>query len=586
MMSLIGVDLTIPTDTDMNRNPAPRSRTQTAGAAKRDPEPAVCDAPPFRRSSMISSRTKSAKGGFAESKPMTTVSYSLGDQARKEQDMAAFHAQDHIASVKSLADKDYVFVRRSGGKFCFAVIKSVRSDPNEGIVMELYVNEAGATKIIPMSGWERFIRPIRPHVVCHPSSCVREGKHGSRRHTDVIDRDPDCQEGKNQRSRGGRSGNRRASCPEVQDVDEKPEQQRKQLEPELQPIKNESHSRRSRSDRRSSCPESMQNEDKLRDIDSNDKDNSPKIRYPSITRSLISSKLRASSAGNMRSQDDVNEIVPRLHADGPQTSQDYDNVKNLWLRRNSSPPSEIEMFDDVNMTSRRYSENDSVVPRSRHRPTPECEEKASKSSPADYLDRHLPIHVEKDMHPNETEDEYNKRQLSENTTDTATSSFRSSIATNYGSMIHKSSLRSSQFAIDEEANDNGANNINCNSYDDDESRHVKWDITSQSFVVDSTSINSLDKDCHLHSSMPAIYNPRPLMRRCSAEHESDGHSALSKQRHLRRSTAADVGGESQEGVSNKIHHSRRATVIGGLLESQKFNESQLLSAFAAIQTKK
>lgn len=189
-MSLIGVDLTIPTDTDMNRNPCPQS---------------VCrsfDPPPFQKKP----KKKSAFKEFKQS----TVSYSLGEEARID-DMGIFSPQEHEAAVGRLANNDYAFVRRSGGKFCFAMIKSVRSDAEEGVIMDLYVNEAGATKSIPVSEWGHYIRPVKPFVVCNPLSVVHDlggRKRGISGHID-------CDQDMHRRGFSGRSGNRRASCPDA-----------------------------------------------------------------------------------------------------------------------------------------------------------------------------------------------------------------------------------------------------------------------------------------------------------------------------------------------------------------------------------
>ena len=158
MMTLIGIDLAVPKDTDLNRKPK-----QQVASTKSDP-PRVKH--PRRRRSCMASMTNrvSPRSLHAESKN-ETVLYSLGGEANIE-DMAPYVPEEHVLAVGRLLPNDFAFVRRSGGKFCIAMVKSVQPDPEEGIVMDLYVNEAGATKSIPMSEWDSYIRPVKPYVTC------------------------------------------------------------------------------------------------------------------------------------------------------------------------------------------------------------------------------------------------------------------------------------------------------------------------------------------------------------------------------------------------------------------------------------
>ncbi|KAL3790847.1 hypothetical protein HJC23_004477 [Cyclotella cryptica] len=76
---------------------------------------------------------------------------------------------EHLLAIGSLSENDYAFIRRSGGKFCFDMIRSIQPRP-DSIYMEFLVNESGGIKSIPMSEWENYIRPIRPYVTWRQTS--------------------------------------------------------------------------------------------------------------------------------------------------------------------------------------------------------------------------------------------------------------------------------------------------------------------------------------------------------------------------------------------------------------------------------
>jgi hypothetical protein len=573
-MSLIGVDLTIPTDTDMNRNPRPRAVRQTS-SKKLDPEPqSGCRSfhpPPFQKKSK-------KKSAFAEYK-QSTVSYSLGEEAGIE-DMAIFSPQEHVAAVGCLANNDYAFVRRSGGKFCFAMIKSVRSDAEEGIIMDLYVNEAGATKSIPVSEWGHYIRPVKQYVVCNPLSVVIDlggskmggSKRDSSGHTD---RDQDIKECNDHRlGCSGRSGNRRASCPDAE----------AQKDPssiaDCQKEMNTNHRRTSTNNRRFSCPEAANNT----------------IGDYSKSRHVKKGSQEYNNVANLRTtQHNRTElladesVIPRKRS--PNVGMNSSEIK--------SRPREIKhtknLAEDDNGIQDQYRRNRSDLQEN------EGKHNFRKSvfttaGPADFLDRHFkPIGID-DQFSHILIDEHLHddpiRQYSENTGTTAESSFRSSIATNYGSFVHKSSMMSNQSAIDEVHDESAANN---DSFEDDVSRHVKWDVASKSQIEQSCT-HVLGQTCDPDDTpatpnflqttpvIPDTNNTKPTLRKVQTEHESDKTSFLAKQ-HRRRSTANGNNRKESKEKLTKKHHSRRATVGAGLSESQKFNESQLLSAFAAIQTK-
>jgi hypothetical protein len=425
--------------------------------------------------------------------------------------------------------------------------------------MDLYVNEAGATKSIPMSEWENYIRMIKQYVLCDPTSFVKEtsgggeGMGGGRRQTDPgLDLDESLNE---RRGRSKKSGNRRSSCPEVAQEGDY-QQAGKEYQEGKQSNRHRSRSRRATSNRRSSCPEAAQ-----------DDAGNQQSNYPNISQDFISNKVRASMT----------------------TSHEYDSVKNLWKEQNSSKE---DPHKDSSVVPKRRSSAE--VDSSGHGRNVRMSE--------DYLDRHY-----KPIRAVESEDEPPIRQWSENTGETG----RSTIFTNHGSIDHKAFIRSKSAAAIDEVNDRPAVAVNDSYEEDDESRHVKWNMAPKSPPRTQTphmlgQKNASETD--LHQSMPIITSEtgfkrptlrkaptqstpiitsdtgfkRPSLRRSQTEHEGDRRSTFAKQKHMRRSTANDITKETKE--SKKERHSRRASYDTGLTESQRFNESQLLNAFAAIKT--
>lgn len=197
------------------------------------------------------------------------------------------------------------------------------------------------------------------------------------------------------------------------------------------------------------------------------------------------------------------------------------------------------------------------------------------TAPADFLDRHFkPIGIDDQYSHIAIDDHLHGdpiRQYSENTRTTAGSTFKSSIATDYGSFVHKTSMRSNPSALDEVHVESAANN---DSVEEDLSRHVQWDESCTNVaapnVLKTTPV------------IPDTNNTKPTLRKVKTEHGSDKISYIPKQ-HRRRSTANDTIRKESKEKPTKKHQSRRASVGAGLPESQQFNESQLLSAFAAIQ---
>jgi hypothetical protein len=180
------------------------------------------------------------------------------------------------------------------------------------------------------------------------------------------------------------------------------------------------------------------------------------------------------------------------------------------------------------------------------------------AAPADYPERHFkPIDIDdQNFAIDEHVHDDPIRQCSENTGTTARSSLRSSIATNHWSSFRQSISNDN---VSEEGPDEAS--VNNDASEDHVSSYF---------------------ECHI---MPIdTSNSKSMLRKAQTEHESEKRSFLSKQKHVRRSTSNDICKDSKEKETKK-RHSRRSTVGAGLTESQKFDESQLLSAFAAIQMK-
>ena len=751
-MSFIGVDLAIPTDTDMNRNPHPRSFRQTTTEGKADPPPEM----PIKRN-VHKSKNKKDRSAVSPNEAFTEykqdpVFYALGEEAEID-DMAAFVPLEHESAVGRLGENDYVFVRRSGGRFCFALIKSIEPDDENGLSMHLYVNEVGATKSIPKPEWINYIRPAKQYVLCNPSSYVQ----------DLSKDTQDVQAEESQQKQRSRSrGNRRASCPEAaQDANYIHQHTNKPIESEKEERENR-HRGRSRGNRRSSCPEAVQEVGRVaepvakeREIirsqsRANRRSSCPEgtqdvDHIQNFTNEAVESEVnergklhRSRSRGNRRSscpeaaqkeyvQPKVIERqnlqrrtsrVGRVKSDEPKkNSKEYDMVKNLWMRQSTSRlETQAPKYAGTTLLSNKSNsnaadeyENDSVVPNTRPIPVVATEPDSSKdrNSPHnDYLYKHFKqINVGDYYAPKTTDDisgkdtpnerqfsentkdtaysslrtnpttghmsghdgpnerqfsentrdtafsslqsnltaghmnckdapndrqfsentrdtafsslqtnlttgqasgmnEPNKRQFSENTKSTEYSSFKSSTAANPANLTHKSSAKSNKQIINEAIAFATSMQTNAVDEEEEESRHVKWDIAS------SQGQSAEDEFPMPDNTVPQF---RPLLHRVKTEHESDRRSELAKQKYLRRSTASDIGNEviidrrsefakqkhlrrstasdigndsnPSKGHGSRRGHSRRVTV-GGLSESQQFDQSKLLSAFASIQPKK
>ena len=119
-----------------------------------------------------------------------TTCYSLGDEARAE-DMAAFNSlEENLMAVACLRENDYAFVRRSGGKYTYAMVQSRQH--GRGALIELKVTDEGATKSIPMNQWGNYIRPLKSAQCLHPflQSSSPTNRRSSLRSNSQSNRDP------------------------------------------------------------------------------------------------------------------------------------------------------------------------------------------------------------------------------------------------------------------------------------------------------------------------------------------------------------------------------------------------------------
>ena len=525
MMKLVGIDLAVPKDTELNRKPK-----QQVANTKSDPPPAFSGQPvkhPRRRGSGIGAsvtRNELSTGSLLAENKDEIISYSLGGEANIE-DMAPYVPEEHVLSVGRLLPNDFAFIRRSGGKFCIAMVKSVQPDPEEGIVMDLFVNEAGATKSIPMSEWDSYIRPVKPYVIC--VSRVRGL-------------------GKNNRSNSLQdNGNRRASCPESELND-------CQIDEPVQHVKGNKSGCKQASDEHNEVHSgsSANPTRSLRDSKStvnnspNEDEAAPKIKDPSTRPSSTPPNLCArvnevncpeDKRGSLDPGADINinadhATVNNLKEPERQSSNNTCDTMNSSLKLNEAP----------NHKRATYISNSALTSTNVHHAT---------------VDNH----------------KESERQSSNNTCDTINSRLKSNGARNRGTTL-KSSLRSTSTlktsyslideaipAIKEHANDNG-----------DLSRHVQWDISFQSQNENQSSSSDISKTADSEATSDAsddedtdssdsfhhqpISSRRPfIMRRSETEHEADGRSYLYKQEVEKSHKRATCIGNSAL-TSTNVHH--------------------------------
>jgi len=237
--------------------------------------------PPFQRKGSKHSRPSV----FAE---MKEVFYSLGDEGSDDDMILHEDPIEHVMAIGRLLENEYVFIRRSGGKFCFAMIKSVYPKP-DGVMMELYVSEAGNKKTIPMSEWGRFIRPKKAHVSYSPPPVVETLTKGKSVRSTLHE--TSAYKGKDE---SYRPRNRRASLPVMQDLDGQPNTQASNP---VRPM-NENKTLKALN-RRASCPETVRYEDYER----------VKCDKKGRRNSVIETKLDYSGRSGSSSKSDVNQYA-------------------------------------------------------------------------------------------------------------------------------------------------------------------------------------------------------------------------------------------------------------------------------------
>ena len=96
-------------------------------------------------------------------------SYALGNVGKPE-DMAA--ADDNLFSVACLKPNDICFVRRTDGTFTFAKVLSRQRGPEA--LIELQVDEAGATKTVPMNQCGKYVRLLHSSMSKHQKPLSRQ----------------------------------------------------------------------------------------------------------------------------------------------------------------------------------------------------------------------------------------------------------------------------------------------------------------------------------------------------------------------------------------------------------------------------
>ena len=86
------------------------------------------------------------------------LNYSLGDEGNVE-DMAIYDSERHFIEVARMKANDPCFIRRSGGKYTFAMVASLNHDAEPFI--EFKVSKTGGTKSIPSSHWTTYVFPLK-----------------------------------------------------------------------------------------------------------------------------------------------------------------------------------------------------------------------------------------------------------------------------------------------------------------------------------------------------------------------------------------------------------------------------------------
>jgi len=105
--------------------------------------------------------------------------YTLGEAARSPSHMIiAMTSEKATEALSSLSIRDHVFIKRSGGRFTYAVLTSRSNEednnPNQSLeeCMTFVLTDSGCTKLIKRSQWSEFVRLISTNNGCKDNSTL------------------------------------------------------------------------------------------------------------------------------------------------------------------------------------------------------------------------------------------------------------------------------------------------------------------------------------------------------------------------------------------------------------------------------
>lgn len=480
--------------------------------------------------------------------------------------MAPYVPEEHVLSVGRLLPNDFAFVRRSGGKFCIAMVKSVQPDPEEGIVMDLYVNEAGATKSIPMSEWDSYIRPVKPHVIC--VSRVRGL-------------------GKNNRSSSLQvNGNRRASCPESESelddckIDEHVQHVKgnksgcKQASDEHNEVHSGSSANPTRSLRDSkSTVNNSPNED---DAAPNRKDPSasPSSTPPSLCERVNEVNCSEDKRGSLNPSAGINAHHATVNNHKEPERQSSNNTCDT-MHSSEAPNYGTTLKSSLRSTSSLRTSSISIIDA-----IPAIKEHANDNGD---VSRHVQWDV---SFQSQNENQSSSSDISKTADSEATSDAGVDEDTDSSDSFHHQPISSRRpFIMRRSETEHEADGRSYLYKQEVERSHKRATYISNSALASATT------------TKPTTYrNNTPLAKQKHSRRATTtdvDNSTPPKETQSRRASAGDAGDISKQPQRRgSMRNSTRGSLSSqnslgrGLSDSQMFNESQLLSALASIRSEK
>jgi len=132
-----------------------------------------------------SRRNKDGGPAQKEDMPETLPNYSCGDKGRRE-DMIIASKKDTAAAVALLRKNDAAWVRRSDGRWTYAIVKDRTYDESGEVeTIRFKVNPRGSTKAFPKSQWGTYVRRTKKQAqvpsAAHTTAdiCIKGSKRSS-----------------------------------------------------------------------------------------------------------------------------------------------------------------------------------------------------------------------------------------------------------------------------------------------------------------------------------------------------------------------------------------------------------------------